>query len=316
MPLVSGADKPTEEHWQKADTRPSLDKPENFTPMGGFSLAMLGATPDIRTIDEAAINVAAIEGTVMMHQSQIVILRWMLGRIVYIITRGDGSTYGDGVVNSLSSRTGIGVNILRISRRLYEHFRGHEQDFVNWVNDHTRNWYEVEGLLRTNTDKKVLGEERFIERLKRRVERLLHDMDDISGLADAGDDEAVGILVAAAEEVSRLRRALATGNKPKTPRSDDYLMFVRGLPCYICNTDPPSDPHHVEQGTTKGSDGSCIPLCRECHRFLEDNGHAKAEKELHFSVAAAIATTLHEYLFGCVVRFPSDISRNWGTHAT
>lgn len=96
-----------------------------------------------------------------------------------------------------------------------------------------------------------------------------------------------------------------------TPRSKEYLEFVRALPCAVCGKIGPSDPHHVESGGVgmKGSDGSVIPLCRKHHRRLEDIGHARAEKEFGFSVAGAIADTLHRRLFERPLRWPVDLIR-------
>lgn len=95
------------------------------------------------------------------------------------------------------------------------------------------------------------------------------------------------------------------------PRSEEYLDFARGQSCSACNHPAPSDPHHVEQiGTAiKGSDYSVIPLCRACHGFLEDNGHRLAERRLGFSVAMAVAETLHRFHTGAELRFPGDLVR-------
>lgn len=59
----------------------------------------------------------------------------------------------------------------------------------------------------------------------------------------------------------------------------------------------------------KGSDFSCIPLCTPCHRYLEDHGHRAAERELRFSVAMAVAETLHLYFAKRKLTFPSDLIR-------
>jgi len=66
---------------------------------------------------------------------------------------------------------------------------------------------------------------------------------------------------------------------------DDYLDHVRQKPCIACGAPPPSDPHHLLSGVMggKGSDASCIPLCREHHREYHDKGHAAFEKAHGFT---------------------------------
>lgn len=96
-----------------------------------------------------------------------------------------------------------------------------------------------------------------------------------------------------------------------TPRSEEYLDFVRGLTCAACGSLKSIEAHHVEQGGVgmKGSDYSCIPLCTECHRYLEDNGHRNAEKLFNFSISMAVAETLHLYVTKARLSFPSDLIR-------
>ncbi len=55
--------------------------------------------------------------------------------------------------------------------------------------------------------------------------------------------------------------------QPKNPpgRSQAYLDYIRSLPCIVCRQ--PAEPHHTETAGVglKGSDFSCVPLCREHH---------------------------------------------------
>lgn len=64
-----------------------------------------------------------------------------------------------------------------------------------------------------------------------------------------------------------------THGKPRRRIKDpEYLEFVRWQSCYLCHANPPCYPHHIETNgiATKGSDYSCVPLCRNCHNKVED----------------------------------------------
>ena len=54
---------------------------------------------------------------------------------------------------------------------------------------------------------------------------------------------------------------------PKEPpgRSEEYLSYIRGLPCCVCGKS--AEPHHLGTGGMgmKGSDFSAIPMCRKHH---------------------------------------------------
>lgn len=73
--------------------------------------------------------------------------------------------------------------------------------------------------------------------------------------------------------------------KKKPARNDEYLEYIRSLPCCVCVTGTPVEPHHMEGGGVgqKGSDYSCIPLCTQHHRELHDVGvdHFQCDKVLN-----------------------------------
>jgi len=275
--------------------------PNTKTAQQALTLPDLGQLPKNMTFEQGINAISNIESVVLMHQSQIVIMRYMAGRVVHAIMEStDESTYGKSIIDDISAKTGIGRNILRMSKRLYEHFIGKEDEFVTWVNDKRRHWQAVEGMLKADTDPTVLGEEAHAERLKRRAERFMRDLDEMSSLAEAGDQEALGIMEAAKEEVSRFRNALAQKDTTKIEpvRADDYLGFIRAQDCCLCGAEGPSEAHHVAQGgmSTKGSDLSCIPLCHKCHSDIEDKGHGWATRKFKVSLTAIICDSLHFYM--------------------
>lgn len=63
--------------------------------------------------------------------------------------------------------------------------------------------------------------------------------------------------------------------KTKIYRSERYMKFLwEHLSCAVCFTVQGIDAHHTETGGMgiKGSDLSCIPLCRKHHQELHSIG--------------------------------------------
>lgn len=64
----------------------------------------------------------------------------------------------------------------------------------------------------------------------------------------------------------------------KREKRPDYLRQIKHLPCAGCERHPPSDPHHLKQGTGergmafRSGDNWAIPLCRPCHDAVENIG--------------------------------------------
>ena len=63
--------------------------------------------------------------------------------------------------------------------------------------------------------------------------------------------------------------------KQKPYRSKEYLDYVRSLPCSVVRCYDQAEAHHTEGGNgiaMKGSDLSCIPLCRVHHVICHSMG--------------------------------------------
>jgi len=63
-----------------------------------------------------------------------------------------------------------------------------------------------------------------------------------------------------------------------TPMWDDYLQFVRRLPCAICHDDTGCNPHHEVGNKRRGvafksHNIRTLPLCPRCHTELHNSGH-------------------------------------------
>jgi hypothetical protein len=90
--------------------------------------------------------------------------------------------------------------------------------------------------------------------------------------------------------------------KHKPGRSEEYLEYIRGIPCYICSVQP-VHPHHVETAGVgiKGSDYSCVPLCPRHHRECHDIGRHKFEK--------TYKVTLYHAISRCLIYW---VEKHWG----
>lgn len=53
-----------------------------------------------------------------------------------------------------------------------------------------------------------------------------------------------------------------------------HAEFIRSLPCTICWSPGPNDPHHVETRGAGGGESDLIPLCRNHHNEFHRQGKA------------------------------------------
>jgi hypothetical protein len=50
-----------------------------------------------------------------------------------------------------------------------------------------------------------------------------------------------------------------------------HLAKVKELPCSVCDAPPPSEAHHIKQG----SQYTCVALCEDCHRGSRNGLHGQ-----------------------------------------
>lgn len=80
--------------------------------------------------------------------------------------------------------------------------------------------------------------------------------------------------------------------RPREPRvrSEQYLAFIRALPCVACARDPSGEAAHVRYNFEVGGerhfgmgerphDRRAVPLCGFCHRENGDSQHRVGEVE-------------------------------------
>ena len=77
-----------------------------------------------------------------------------------------------------------------------------------------------------------------------------------------------------------------------TAKQRAHLAKVKELPCSVCDASPPSEAHHVKQG----SQYTCIALCPDCHRgpILGLHGQRRAWKLAGVGEMNALADTIEQ----------------------
>lgn len=80
-------------------------------------------------------------------------------------------------------------------------------------------------------------------------------------------------------------------------RSNEYLAFVRTLPCSACNAAPRSEAHHTEAGalSDKCDDTKTIPLCVNCHDRIH-HGKETFYKENGINVKSLMFNILNTFI--------------------
>jgi hypothetical protein len=86
--------------------------------------------------------------------------------------------------------------------------------------------------------------------------------------------------VASASSGLRIEKSALTLSEPTRVRDKEHLRFVASQPCLLCGT-APSDAHHVRYAqpramSRKVSDEFTVPLCREHHGGLHQEGNEAA----------------------------------------
>lgn len=249
-------------------------------------------------VDEAIERLSALEGEVNHHQHAVMNLRWSQGEIVFKtkIVRGENT------MEKLSEATGVHENTLRECRRLYEKFKGDHELYEEWLAEDggTRRWYEVQNLIRSNSDTTVLTPERLKSRMLSRIEKTAMDLQKLNE-EFPDDPEVEGVAAAVIEEYQHFARTIRRFDEddPATPRSETYMEFIRRCPCAVRQTYG-VEPHHTATGGTgmKGSDLSCIPLDPDLHREYHDIGKESFEKKYDVSMASLVAEYQHRFMTG------------------
>lgn len=272
------------------------------------------AVPERPTPEEVVRMALIADASEHYHNDGALLQRFYLGVVARAASAA--SKPGDRVMESLGDATGIHPNTIRQCKRLAETMDNNLTKFDTWLRSifhRTRKparWYHVEELIGTFSDATVLGAEELADRIIRDAERTVKKLDLI-----AGSESAEGVKVALSESARRVREVgmqrLENAEQEAIegiPRNPLYLRFVSKLPCIATGETPPDDgwepyqvgmdPHHVGTGGTaiKASDYTCVPLCREAHTYLHDNGVRAFQEAYSVNLPVELFQTLHLFV--------------------
>jgi hypothetical protein len=221
-----------------------------------------------------------------------------------------GSKYGENTVEAMAQQYNISATTLREARQLAKHFGNSPRKLKIWMDGVTRQrgrvyWTDIQELIRSGSDPRVLGQEAMTRRLITRVERVARDAEVLNeALADIPDDlkaehdGAVAVMYENVKAVQNQYEKLNKAGQTIIPRSETYLQFVRAQPCPITGDDAPEAHHALGfKGTgKKASDFGTVPLSAKLHRQLHDKGREWFEGTYGVDLAELALNYMHKFL--------------------
>jgi hypothetical protein len=277
---------------------------------------------------EAVRYVAMLDRQAGYHSDAELIARFKLG--VVALKVGEAASHGDGALDTLAEATGVHINTVRECRRLVQKFELNVVKFGRWLaaGGVRKRWTNVQSLIGSNWDPTVLGAEAMWERQQRREERTAEAREEMAGvqkpegLAEPLSDDARHLAQQGLTRLAEVKVAVDAGEAAPghaIPRDPIFMQFVGRLPCLATGAVPPSegwepytvanDPHHSGTGGTgiKGSDYTCVPLCRDAHNYLHQHGVRAFEQHYGVNLLAGMFQTVHLYLAECKADLPSAL---------
>lgn len=268
--------------------RPSIEPALDFQDYSTDHLSVLSKPPSALSTEQAVTLIGQIHREIENVEDYLLRLRWCLGFVLAHTERPFGSARAviEEIIFELWDRHQIRAyrTLLYECERLYHVFSGDFPAFVQWIAEQKIllgrpvRWADIQRLClggRNNPD--VIGREAADEQDYRDAERGIEAIERIMERARQGSEEAQGVIEGIRQSIAGLLLQ-SQASRPKTPRSAEYLAFVRGHPCAICRR--PADSHHAfgRRGVRiKSSDFTVLPLCRLHHIELHRSGRTSFE---------------------------------------
>lgn len=263
------------------------------------------------TRNEAVKLLGEIHQALEAVEDRLLRLRWCLGFVLVHTERprGSGREIIELLVQDLWDQFQIRTSrtLLYECAKLYKVFAGDFRAYIGWIDEQKKlrhrpvRWSDVQRLClggRNNPD--VIGREAADEGDYRDAERGIEAIERILLRAQEGNDEAQGVIEGIRQSVAGL--LLLSNGTPETPRSEEYLAFVRRHPCLVCKR--PADSHHAfgrKGAGMKSSDYTTVPLCRVHHIELHLTHRVAFEAEYDVDLFEVAYNLLHRYLTGAWV---------------
>ena len=294
--------------------RTRVDAAESCTALPDFRdysseyLAKMKKPTVLLSRKEAVALIGDIHQEIEALEDHMLRLRWSLGFVLKHTERpyGQSRIIIDEISKDLWEQHNIRMarTLLYECQRLYVAFAGDFMAFLKWIEEQKAilgrpvYWSDIQRLIfggRSNPD--VIGPEEADERDYRDAERGIEAIERIIMRAQLGNEEAQGVIEGIRQSVAGL--LIWSQGLPATPRSDEYLEFVRSHPCAVCKK--PADSHHAfgRRGIgVKSSDYTCVPLCRVHHIELHRTHRRQFESDYQIDLVEVAFNLLHRYLTG------------------
>lgn len=297
---------------------------QTFLDFSDYSTASIAA---VRLPPEPISTTEAVELLGRMHremeavQDYMLRLRWCMGLVLQHTDRprGTGGAVFKAIIEALWNEHGIRANksLLYECAKLYEVFGGRFDAFDRWKSEQKRvlgrplTWADIQRLClggRSNPD--VIGREEADQRDYRDAERGIEAIERILLRAREGEEEAIGVIEGIRQSIAGM--LILSNTTPTTPRSEEYVEFVRSHPCLVCRR--PAESHHAfgRRGTSlKASDFTCVPLCHTHHAEMHKIGRVPFEKFYRVDLVEIAFNLMHKYLTGTwvsltIARYQAD----------
>lgn len=265
-------------------------------------------------LDQAIQAMKDAESEIAHHENAKLMLRWRQG----VIVANTRIVRGEQTMKKLSDECGTHENTLRYCRNLVEFFNYDQKQFKDWVDETSDTngkgyvrWTKdvIKGLLRGDEDPEVIGPEKYRDQAMSRVESTVQSLEKLNEhLREVEDEDAhrevEGVTMRALDEIRRFMQSefYEDGSydpKEVTPRSDQYLDFIRSMPSPLSGQGPCIPHHRVRAGTSnKGSDFEAVPMTQKEHQELHNMDEDAFWSKYTVDVGELANAYKHLYLTG------------------
>lgn len=220
---------------------------------------------------------------------------------------------GDGMMERISQATGIGTSTLYDAMKCYNSplFEQSSVKLEVWFEEQelankSVTWGRVRNMLAKHKEPELVEIDRERQDIENRAIQLEDDAERLTAKITHINEsphvisQVQGVVGAALEVAQERRDQMALMEvKPERIKDKNYLKFIKEQPCVVTGIIG-VDPHHFLTGGmgTKGSDYATIPLTRELHNELHNQGVKVFQKKYQVDFWKEMAKLMHVYFVG------------------
>lgn len=216
-------------------------------------------------------------------------------------------------IEEIAESTKVSKRSLYDARRFYlrDGFGRRPAEMEKWLEEMTEvlgvklTWRWVLDWMKGGSRSKKSNAEKAIDFARKVVSDADRAAEQLTKYLSSGGDEDVDEAMSLGSDLLDLHKQTfeladeAEDLLAKVPRSQHFIDFTRSCErCCVSGLVGHVDPHHIEQGSmdSKGSDFTCIPVCRQIHIEIEDKGHKYVEKKYNIRFDHLLSEHLLNYI--------------------